>query len=345
MTEAMHYELFSLGAACLFTGVIAALPAARAEGPASGVRIVRKDPRFDALVPKDAVVEKLADGYAWTEGPVWEKAKARLLFSDIPGNRVISWSESKGAEVFLKPSGYTGTAPFTGREPGSNGLAFDAQGRLLLCQHGDRRLARLEADGKFTTLADRYDGKRLNSPNDLILRPSGDILFTDPAYGLPKTFDDPARELPFTGVYRRTPEGTVVLLVKDMSAPNGIALSPDGKTLYVANSDPKRAVWMAYEMQGDGTVGGGRVFFDATAWVGPEKPGLPDGMKIDAGGNLFATGPGGLHVFAPDGTLLGTFDTGVPTANCAWGGDGSTLYITANTALLRVRTTTRGLGF
>jgi gluconolactonase len=316
-----------------------------AESKTPTVTIRRNDPRFDALFPKDAVVELLADGYAWTEGPVWDKAKARLLFSDIPGNRIISWTEGKGAEVFLKPSGYTGTAEFTGREPGSNGLAFDTEGRLLLCQHGDRRIARLEADGKFTTLADRYEGKRLNSPNDLILLANGDLLFTDPAYGLPKTFDDPARELPFTGVYRRSKDGTVTLLVKDQTAPNGIALSPDGKTLYVANSDPKRAVWMAYEMKTSGPLGAGRVFFDSTMWVGAAKPGLPDGMKLDAKGNLFATGPGGLHVFAPDGTLLGTIDTGVPTANCGWGGDGSILYITANTALLRVKTTTKGQGF
>lgn len=334
-----------LGAAAVWFGAGQALMAAAAEPKAPGVSIVRKDPRFDALFPKDAVVEKLADGYAWTEGPVWDKAKGRLLFSDIPGNRIISWAEGKAAEVFLKPSGYTGTAEFTGREPGSNGLAFDKEGRLLLCQHGDRRIARLEADGKFTTLADRFEGKRFNSPNDLILLANGDILFTDPAYGLPKTFDDPARELPFTGVYRRTPDGTVTLLVKDQTAPNGIALSPDGKTLYVANSDPKRAVWMAYEMRASGPLAAGRVFFDSTAWVGPAKPGLPDGMKLDAKGNVFATGPGGLHVFAPDGTLLGTIDTGVPTANCGWGGDGSILYITANTALLRVRTTTRGQGF
>ena len=345
MRKANRWSLLSLAAAATVAAALPSLETTRAEPKAPGVSIVRKDPRFDSLVPKEAVVETLADGYAWTEGPVWDKAKARLLFSDIPGNRIISWSEGKGAEVFLKPSGYTGAAEFTGREPGSNGLAFDKEGRLLLCQHGDRRIARLGADGKFETLADRYEGKRLNSPNDLILLSNGDLLFTDPAYGLPKTFDDPARELPFTGVYRRSPQGALTLLVKDQSAPNGLALSPDGKTLYVANSDPKRAVWMAYEMRGDGTLGAGRVFFDATSWVGPTRPGLPDGMKVDAKGNLFATGPGGLHVFAPDGTLLGTFDTGVPTANCAWGGDGSILYITANTALLRVRTTTKGLGF
>ena len=345
MRKANRWSLLSWAAVATLAVVLPALETASAEPKAPGVKIVRKDPRFDALVPKDAAVETLADGYAWTEGPVWDKAKGRLLFSDIPGNRIISWSEGKGAEVFLKPSGYTGTAEFTGREPGSNGLAFDREGRLLLCQHGDRRIARLAADGKFETLADRYEGKRLNSPNDLILLANGDILFTDPAYGLPKTFDDPARELPFTGVYRLSPNGAVSLLVKDQTAPNGIALSSDGKTLYVANSDPKRAVWMAYEMRGDGTVGAGRVFFDATAWVGPAKPGLPDGMKLDSKGNLFATGPGGLHVFAPDGTLLGTIDTGVPTANCGWGGDGSTLYITANTALFRLRTTTKGQGF
>ena len=334
-----------LVAAATLSAAGSGVMAGGAEPKASVVTIVRKDPRFDALFAKDAVVEKLADGYAWTEGPVWDKAKSRLLFSDIPGNRIISWAEGKEAEVFLKPSGYTGTAEFTGREPGSNGLAFDKEGRLLLCQHGDRRIARLEADGKFTTLADRFEGKRLNSPNDLILLAGGDILFTDPAYGLPKTFDDPARELPFTGVYRPTPDGTVKLLVKEQTAPNGLSLTPDGKTLYVANSDPKHAVWMAYEMKADGTLGPGRVFFDATAWVGPTKPGLPDGMKLDVKGNLFATGPGGLHVFAPDGTLLGTIDTGVPTANCGWGGDGSILYITANTALLRVKTTTKGQGF
>jgi gluconolactonase len=309
------------------------------------VRIVRKSPALDGLLAKEAVVEKLADGYSWTEGPVWDRAKGRLLFSDIPGNHVIVWTPGQGTGELLKPSGYTGSAAFTGREPGSNGLAFDAQGRLLLCQHGDRRIARLEPEGNFTTLAERYQGKRLNSPNDLVVRPNGDILFTDPPYGLPGTFTDPGRELPFTGVYRLEADGRVTLLVKDMSAPNGIGVSPDGRTLYVANSDPKRAVWMAYPLGDDGTVGEGRVFFDATSWVGKDRPGLPDGLKVNATGHLFATGPGGLHVFSPKGELLGSIETGVPTANCAFGEDGHVLFITANTALLRVRVLTKGQGF
>jgi gluconolactonase len=315
-----------------------------AQAPAPGVRIVRKSPAFDALLAKDAVVEKLADGYAWTEGPVWDRAGGRLLFSDIPGNHIIAWAAGKGASEFLKPSGYTGKAPFTGREPGSNGLAFDAAGRLVLCQHGDRRLARLEKDGTFTTLADRYDGKRLNSPNDLVIQASGDILFTDPPYGLPGTFTDPGRELPFLGVYRLGKDGNVTLLVKDHSAPNGIGVSPDGTTLYVANSDPKRANWMAYPLKGDGTAGEGRVFFDSTSWVSKERPGLPDGLKLDTAGNVYATGPGGVHVFSPKGELLGSIETGVPTANVGFGDDGI-LYIAANTALLRVRTLAKGQGF
>jgi gluconolactonase len=319
--------------------------AVTAQAPAPGVKITRKSPAFDALVPRDAVVEKLADGYTWTEGPVWDRAKSRLLFSDIPGNRVVVWAPGQPAADFLKPSGYTGARPFTGKEPGSNGLAFDAQGRLVLCMHGDRRLARLAVDGSFETLADRYDGKRLNSPNDLVVRPNGDIYFTDPPYGLPGTFEDPARELPFTGVYRLSPDGKVTLLVKDMTAPNGLGFSPDGRTLYVANSDPKKAVWMAFPVREDGTVGEGRLFFDSTRWVGREKPGLPDGLKVDATGHLFATGPGGVHVFDAKGDLLGSIETGVPTANVGFGDDGRVLYITANTALLRVRLLTRGQGF
>jgi gluconolactonase len=321
------------------------MPVVDSAGPAPGVRISHKSAALDALLARDAVVEKLADGYSWAEGPVWDKAKGRLLFSDIPGNHILAWAEGKPATEFLKPSGYTGKATFTGREPGSNGLAFDAQGRLVLCQHGDRRVARLEADGTFKTLADRYDGKRLNSPNDLNVRPNGDILFTDPPYGLPGTFTDPARELDFTGVYRLSPEGKVTLLVKDHSAPNGIAVSPDGKTLYVANSDSKRAVWMAYTLGDDGRVSDARLFFDATPLVGKERPGAPDGLKVDALGNLWATGPGGVLVFSAKGEHLGTIETGVPTANCAFGGDGRTLYITANTALLRVPTLVKGLGF
>lgn len=310
------------------------------------VNIVRHDPRFDALVAADAKVEKLTDGHQWTEGPVWNRKESFLLFSDIPNNAIFKWQESAGESLFLKPAGYTGSEPFTGKEPGTNGLTYDASGLLVACEHGDRRVSRLEADGKNkTTLADRYDGKRFNSPNDLTYKSNGDLYFTDPIYGLPKGADDPARELDFCGVYRLSKDGKVTLLTKEMTRPNGIAFSPDEKKLYVANSDPDKAIWMAFDVKPDGTIANGKVFYDATAWAKEKRPGLPDGLKVDKAGNLFATGPGGVHVFAPDGKLLGTFDTGVPTANCAWGGDGSTLYITANTALLRVKLKTKGAGF
>jgi gluconolactonase len=305
--------------------------------------IERLDPRFDKLIPKDAKLEKLAGGFEWAEGPVWvAKDGGYLLFSDIPNNRVVKWQEGKGASTFLKPSGYTGKEKFTGREPGSNGLGLDKDGRLILCQHGDRRVARLEG-GKFVTLVGKYKGKRLNSPNDLVYKSNGDLYFTDPPYGLPKLTDDPGRELDFQGVYRLSPKGELTLLTREMSRPNGIAFSPDEKTLYVANSDPKKAVWMAFPVKEDGTLGKGKVFFDATKWAGKkDKPGLPDGMKVDKDGNLFATGPGGVLVFAPDGTHLGTIATGVPTANCGWGGDGSVLYVCADKSLCRIQTATRG---
>jgi gluconolactonase len=309
--------------------------------PAANIKIVRLDPRFDKLVPADAVVEKLADGYNWVEGPVWDRKGGFLLFSDIPSNSIFKWEQGKETSLFMKPSGYTGTAPFEGREPGSNGLTFDSSGRLVLCEHGDRRVARLEANGKKTTLIDRFEGKRLNSPNDLAYKSNGDLYFTDPPYGLPDRFEDTRRELNFCGVYRLTPDGKLTLLTRDIKAPNGIAFSPDERRLYLASSDPNLAIWMVYDVKADGMLSNGRVFFDATTWV-KGKPGLPDGMKIDKQGNLFATGPGGILVFAPDGTHLGSIETGVPTSNCAWGNDGSVLYMTANTAIYRVRLTTRG---
>jgi gluconolactonase len=311
---------------------------------AEQVIITRLDPRFDKLVPKQAKVEKIADGFAWVEGPIWNRQEHYLLFSDIPNNSIFKWQEGNSTSLFLKPSGYTGSTPFAGREPGSNGLTFDAAGRLVMCEHGDRRISRLEPDGKKTTLADRYQGKRLNSPNDLTFAPNGDLYFTDPPFGLPQAFDDPARELDFCGVYRLSADGILTLMTKDLKAPNGVAFSPSGKTVYISNADPHNAIWMTYEVQEDGTFANGRVFFDATTWTKTKK-GVPDGMKIDKDGNLFAAGPGGIHVFAPDGSHLGSFETGVPTANCAWGNNGSTLYIAANTAIYRVHLDTKGLGF
>ena len=310
--------------------------------PALG-RILRESPQLDDLLAPDAQIEVLASGFEWAEGPVWDRRGGFLLFSDIPNNVVMKWHPKDGISVFMKPSGYTGVAPY-GREPGSNGLLMDPQGRLILMEHGDRRVARLEPDGGQRTLADNYQGRRLNSPNDGVLHSSGAIYFTDPPYGLPKNWDDPRRELDFCGVYRLAPDGSVTLLTREMTRPNGIAFSPDEKTLYVAQSDPQRAVWLAFPVKDDGTLGPSRVFADVTAMV-EKYPGLPDGMKVDRQGNLWATGPGGVHIYTPAGVRLGRIETGEATANVGWGDDGSTIYITADMYLCRVKTKTKGLGW
>jgi gluconolactonase len=318
----------------------------RAEAPAKYPtfgEIERLDPRFDKLIPPDAKLEKLAEGFEWSEGPVWVDDGKYVLFSDIPNNSVMKWKEGEGVSLFLKPAGYTGESPREG-ESGSNGLLLDSSGRLVLCQHGDRRVARLEKDGRFTVLADRYRGKRFNSPNDAVFKSNGDLYFTDPPYGLPKEEMATLGELGFCGVYRLGTDNRLTLLTDAMTRPNGIGFSPDEKTLYVAQSDPAEAIWKAFDVRADGTISGGRVFFDATAWVKKYK-GLPDGMTIDREGNLFATGPGGVNVFAPDGTFLGRIDPGEATANCTFGDDGSVLYITADMYLCRIRTSTKGQGF
>jgi gluconolactonase len=306
--------------------------------------VVRVDPRLDALIPAGAKIEVLASGFVWSEGPVWvPEGNGHLLFSDVPRNTVYMWSETSGLSVFMKPSGYTGVGEY-GDEPGSNGLTLDRQGSLISCEHGDRRVSRMVRGSGKITIADRYQGKRFNSPNDVVVKSDGNLYFTDPPYGLPKKHEDPTRELDYFGVYRVDKQGVVTLLTKEMTRPNGLAFSPDEKTLYVAQSDPERAIWMAYPVKPDGTLDKGKVFFDATSLV-KGLPGLPDGMKVDRNGNLFATGPGGVNVFAPDGTHLGRIDTGQATANCGWGNDGSTLYITADGYLCRIRTTTKGAGW
>ena len=305
-------------------------------------RIERLDPAFDRLVGQDAAIELLvANRFEWAEGPVWDAAGRRVLFSDIPRNMIWEWSQQSGLKEFLKPSGYTGEATFTGREPGSNGLAFNKAGELLLCQHGDRRIAKW-VDGRFVTLAHRYAGKRLNSPNDLVIRSNGDVYFTDPPYGLPRHTEDPGRELDFQGVYRLNAEGELVLLTKELQRPNGLAFSPDEKTLYVANSEPEKAVLMAFPVRPDGSLGHGKVFFDVTAAVGKQRPGLPDGLKVSRDGTVWASGPGGVLVYSSQGKHLGTLATGVATANLAFGDDGGTLYLTADKNLVRVRTKVRG---
>ena len=353
--------VFSLLTALTTAIALAAAPAQDGKKTIIG-KIIRLDPRFDKLVPKDAQLEKIAGGYIWTEGTIWVKNGGYLLFSDIPNNVVIKWKEGEGASKFVFPAGYTGKKARGGKpgdEPGSNGLSIDAQGRLTLCEHGDRRVARIDVklgpdtkpmlDAKTmkkTTLAYQYEGKRLNSPNDMVWHSNGDLYFTDPPYGLEGWFKDKARELDYLGVYLLKPDGTIKLLTKEMSAPNGIALSPDEKTLYVANSDMDRPVWMSFPVKSDGMIGEGKVFYDSTEFVKAKRKGAPDGMKVDVHGNLWATGPGGVHVFAPDGTLLGTLDTGVNTANCCFGGDdGSTLFVACDHDIGRIRTTTKGKGF
>jgi gluconolactonase len=304
--------------------------------------IERLDPALDALIPRDAKIERLADGLDWSEGPVWVRNGGYLLFSDVPQNVVHKWDPRTGAVTdYLKPSGYTGSAP-RGGEPGSNGLTLDSQGRLVLCQHGDRQIARVEKDGKWTVLVDKYEGKRFNSPNDLCYDKAGNLYFTDPPYGLEGKNDDPKKELPFNGVYVLRKNGELVLLTKEFTFPNGLAFSPDEKTLYVAQSDPKNPIVKAFDVKGDGTIANGRVLFDASHLVEGRK-GLPDGMKVDAKGNIFTSGPGGILILTPAGKHLGTIATGEATANCAWGGpDGSDLYITADMYICRVKTKTKG---
>jgi gluconolactonase len=345
--------------ALAFTGCQSATPSYLKNHHGESFGSIRAlDPKLHELIAPGTPIEKLASGFDWSEGPVWIKPGRApvssgplalrqggyLLFSDVPSNTVYRWSAAEGVSVFLKPSGYTGRFPRAG-EPGSNGLTTDSQGRLVLCEHGDRRVGRLEQDWRHVALADRFMGKRFNSPNDVVFKSNGDLYFTDPPYGLVKNVDDPAKELPFQGVYRVKPNGEITLLTDQVTRPNGIAFSPDEKTLYVACSDPKVAVWMAYDVKADGTIENGRVFFDATSMVSPTNKGLPDGLKVDAQGNLWATGPGGVLIISAAGKHLGTIQTGEATANCAWGEDGSTLYITADMYLCRVRTKVKGAGW
>jgi len=299
--------------------------------------ILRLDPRVDALVPSDAQIEKLADGFAFIEGPVWIRDEARLLFSDVRGNTVYQWTETDGVSPFIDPV-------FEGDREGlrsisSNGLTLDSEGRLFMCEHGNRRISRVEVDGTRRVVVDSYEGNRLNSPNDATFGSDGSLYFTDPPYGLDELEDSPLRELEFNGVYRLRPNGELELLVRDQSRPNGIALSPDEATLYVANSDEDEKVWMAYNLDESG-ASDGRVFYDINDEDGP---GAADGMKIDREGHLFATGPGGVWIFAPDGSHLGTIMTPEVTANVAWGDDGSTLYMTSSTSLYRIVLSTEGV--
>ena len=296
-------------------------------------------PEFDAIVPAGAKIEKLSGGFKFTEGPVWMHA-GYLLFSDIPNNAIMKWAPAGGVSVFLKPSGLTGAKAPEGALIGSNGLTLDKQGRLIICQHGNRDLVRREADGKITVLAAKYEGKRLNSPNDVVVKSDSSIYFSDPPYGLPKEDDDPAKELKVNGVYRLA-GGKLQLIYSQLNRPNGLAFSPDEKILWVNNSDEKKKIWMRFDVKADGTIANGRQIFDAST---PVVDGNPDGMKVDSKGNLYSAGPGGIWVFSPQGKHIGNIDPPEVPANLAWGdADGKTLYITARTGLYRVKLNIAGV--
>lgn len=330
--------------AALLSCVLVSAAGAQRHPPPEREPVVRAlDPRLGSLIPAGARPEKIVDGREWTEGPVWVRSGDYLLFSDVVANVIYRWKAGEGVSVFLDRSGYTGRTPFPGSEPGSNGLALDRAGRLVFAQHGDRRIARREADGRITVLADRYQGRRLNSPNDLVYRSTGDLYFTDPPFGLPGGYDDPGRELRHEGVYRLAPDGTLALLTDELDAPNGLAFSPDERTLYVSNAEAARLRWMAYPVRPDGSLAPGRVFFDGTVALQGRR-GSADGIKVDRQGNLFAAGPGGVYVFTPRAELLGWIDVGGHVGNVAWGEDGATLFIAANAAVYRLRVLTRGAG-
>lgn len=309
-------------------------------------RLATYDAAFADIVAPDTRIERLADGFTWAEGPAWIRDGGYLLFTDVPENTLYRWSEADGLSVFLKPSGYGGPPTDTLREPGANGLYPEPAGTVLLADSGSRVVARLDPRSKRkTTLAGSFEGKRLNSPNDVVRRSDGTVFFTDPPYGLEGLNDSPVKELAFNGVYRLDADGSVHLLDNGLSFPNGIALSPDERTLYVANSDPARPIWMAYTLDAEGAVQDKRVFADASDLVGEDSPGLPDGMAVAADGTVFATGPGGVIVFAADGKRLGRIETGTAVANCAFGDDGRTLYLASDASVARVRVKVRGLEF
>ncbi len=320
-------------------GALAVLPIASriaAAAPVAGVE--RLDPALDAIIAADARIEILGTGYRWAEGPVWNARDNSLLFSDAPANIAYRWTAKTGVRPFLSPSGLAGPVPPGLREVGSNGLAIDAQGRLVIADSGNRTLSRLDLKTrKRTVLADRFEGKRFNSPNDLVVARSGAIYFTDPTYGLTEGDSSPLRELTFCGLYRRDPDGSIVALARSHRRPNGVALSPDQRTLYLALSDEAQPEVLAYALDARGMPTGVRRFRDMRPQLAAGRPGLPDGIKTDARGHVFATGPGGVHICSVEGRLLGIVGTGKAVANCCIGEGGRTLFLTSSDMIARVR--------
>ncbi|MGB2603962.1 MAG: SMP-30/gluconolactonase/LRE family protein [Candidatus Sulfotelmatobacter sp.] len=309
-------------------------------------QIIRNDPALDQIVPPGAKIEKLAGGFLFTEGPIWvpraEDTDGYLLFSDPNNDLIYRWAQDGQLSIFMTKSGYRGVDIGEFSQPGSNGLTLDKQGRLTIDQQGNRRVVRLEKNGQITLMADRYEGKRLNSPNDLVYKSDGALYFTDPPFGLPKFFDDPRKELPYSGVFRVSPDGkNVQLLTSELSGPNGLAFSPDEKYFYVDNWDEKKKIVMRYEVKADGTLSNGELFFDMTSAQGEDAL---DGIKIDQKGNLYVSGPGGLWIISPEGRHLGTIIAPEHPHNFAWGDDdGKTLYLCARTGLYRIRLKVAGI--
>jgi len=302
--------------------------------------IERLDASLDAIIDNDAKPEIIAEGYEWSEGPVWVESEKMLLFSDVPTNKVYKWTEAKGAELYLTPSGYTGSVA-RGGEMGSNGLTLSKDNKLVLCQHGNRQLAIMDAalsDPKpvFKTIVGNYQSKKFNSPNDLVFRSNGDLFFTDPPYGLEKNMDDPLKEIGFQGVYCVKPSGEIKLLTDSITRPNGIAITPDQKTLIVANSDSTKANWYAFDIADNDSLMNPRIFYNAEEAIKKEK-GNPDGLKIDKNGNVFASGPGGIWIFNSKGKVLGKIKIAAAVSNCAFSPDEKTLYITADMYVLRMK--------
>ena len=343
-----------LGSACSDpTSKTAATPApapAAAPAPAPAkiedARIDRWDPAMDAIVPADWKVEKLADGFGWAEGPIWVKAGGYLLFTDVPGNKMWKWSEAGGLEKFLDPSGAASPDPEVWREAGANGLAIFDEGSILLADTGNRAIQRLDLATKTKTpVATLVDGKKFSSPNDVVKMKSGVFFFTDPPYGFKKFDDAPQKEVAFNGVYRAGTDGKISVIEKDLYRPNGVALSPDESVLYVTQSEPSKAIIMAYALDADGNVTGKKLFHDFTDLVGEDAPGLPDGLTVAEDGTIFTSGPGGVLVLSKEGKRLGRIADGKATANCKFGDDGRTLYLTSHDMLARIRLNIKGAGF
>ena len=308
-------------------------------------QLTRKDPAFDRIVPPDAKIEKLAGGFQFTEGPIWipksDESEGYLLFSDPNNNVIYRWTQDGQVAIYMTKSGYRGLDVGEYGQPGSNGLTLDREGRLTINQHGNGRVVRLEKNGQLTVLADIYEGRRLNSPNDLVYKSDGSLYFTDPPFGLPKFFNDPRKELPYSGVFRVSPDGVVRLVSTDLKGPIGIAFSPDEKYLYVDNWDPEKKLVMRYNVEADGALSHGQVFFDMTSAPGEDAL---DGMKVDVEGNLYVSGPGGVWVLSPEGKHLGTIAGPEHPHNFAWGDDdGKTLYLCAQTGLYRIRLNIPGI--